>query len=548
MFVRIKERGHGKRVVQIVESIRQGDKVRQKVFRHVGQGLTEQEVQVLKGLAESIIVEHKNAQNPVLPGIDPNQFYAPVKRKRNLNAQVCMGDLREEKRISNGVVDVFGKLYDELGFTSIIRNTRKNRQWNTILKACVLARVATPLSKRATSFLLERDYDIYIPYEKLYDMMDHLFKQEKRVKKLIAQNTLDLFQQAVDILFFDVTTLYFESTEQDELRDFGFSKDCKFKEVQVMLALVTTTDGHPVDYRLFPGNTYEGHTLIDMAKALKSQYQVNDILLVADRAMFNEANLTLMDKEGLQYIVAAKLKSMSKIMKTQILNNQGYRGEVICHQFHWANEFEHKNRRLIVSYSSKRAKKDAADRHRLVERLLKKVNDGKLKIKELIPNYGTKKYLQITGGEARVNEAKISEDAQWDGLHGVVTNCKTKQAGEILSRYRQLWQIEESFRVNKHNLKMRPIYHWRPNRIRAHISICFIAYSMIRHVEHKMRDNHFPMSIDTIRDELRHVQSSIVVDQKTKQHYVIPSKSNSLQQAIYRCFGIKRALVPYAID
>lgn len=548
MFVRIKDRSNGKRVVQIVESIRQDDKVRQKVFRHVGQGLTDQEIQVLKGLAESIIIEHKNAQNPVLPCIDPRQVHTPVKRKKALDDQVCMSDLREEKRVINGVVDVFGKLYDELGFADLIRNTRKNAQWNAILKACVLARVATPLSKRATSFLLERDYDIHIPYEKIYDMMDHLFKQEKRVKQRVAQNTLDLFQQAVDVLFFDVTTLYFESIETDELRDFGFSKDNQFKEVQVLLALVTTADGHPIHYQLFPGNTYEGHTLIEMVKALKSQYQVKDILLVADRAMFNEANLSLMDQEGIQYIVAAKLKSMNQTMKTQILDSTDYRGTVICNQFHWAHEFEHHGRRLMVSYSSKRAKKDAADRHRLVDRLLKKVKDGQLKLKDLIPNDGTKKYLHITGGEARVNEAKISEDAQWDGLHGVITNCTSKPLGEILSRYRQLWQIEESFRVNKHNLKMRPIYHWSPNRIRAHISICFIAYSMIRYVERKMRESRFELSIETIREELRQVQSSIVVNRKSQQRYVIPSQSNSLQQAIYRCFGIQRSVIPYAID
>lgn len=361
VFVRIKERSNGKRVVQIVESVRQGDQVRQKVFRHVGQGQTDQEIQVLNGLAESIIVEHNNAANPVLPCIDPSLIHAPCQRKKAIDDRVCMSDLREEKRINNGIVDVFGKLYDELGFGSIIRNTRKNAQWNTILKACVLARVATPLSKRATSFLLERDYDIHIPYEKIYDMMDHLFKQEKRVKKLVGLTTLHLFQQAVDILFFDVTTLYFESTEQDELRHFGFSKGCKFKEVQVMLALVTTTDGHPIDDQLFPGNTYEGHTLIEMVKTLKHQYRVNDILLVADRAMFSEANLALKEKEGIQYIVAARLKSMTQTMKTQILNSQGYRGILVCNQFHWANEFEHKESGLVVSYSSNRAKKDVAD-------------------------------------------------------------------------------------------------------------------------------------------------------------------------------------------
>jgi transposase len=369
-------------------------------------------------------------------------------------------------------------------------------------------------------------------------------------KKNVAKNTLSLFDNEVDVLFFDVTTLYFESLTQDELRDFGFSKDCKFKEVQVVLALVTTKEGQPITYKLFPGNTYEGHTLIDIVKELKNEYKIQNILLVADRAMFNNDNLEAMEAEDLNvnYIVAAKLKSMGKKLKEEILSDEGYKANMVCNEFHWLNEFSYKNRRLIVSYSSSRARKDAADRRRLIDRLLKKQKDDKIKLKDLIPNYGTKKYLEVIGGEAKVNEAKISDDAKWDGLHGVITNMESKKAEEILARYRGLWQIEEAFRINKHNLKMRPIFHWKPKRIKAHISICFIAYSILRYAEFKLKGTKTSVSIETMREELRHVQSTIVYHLPDKKRYVIPSPLSEIAKSIYRCFKVPRTVVPYQID
>ena len=116
---------------------------------------------------------------------------------------------------------------------------------------------------------------------------------------------MNLFENKLNILFFDVTTLYFESTKQDELRDFGFSKDCKFKEVQVVLSLITTDYGMPISYELFPGNTFEGSTLIETIKQVKITYNVDNITMVADRGMFSEKNLQVLEEENIQYVVGA---------------------------------------------------------------------------------------------------------------------------------------------------------------------------------------------------------------------------------------------------
>jgi transposase len=547
MFVRVKSKPNGKKAVQIVESYRRADKVTQKIIRHIGQALTDRELDELKRLAQSIIDEMKNEKQPALPLLDPlKKVVRKLINSKPTNDSVKIKNLREEQRIIVGIAEVFGKLYRDLNFSTLIEGSKKDVQWNSILESCVLARIANPVSKRRTASLLEEDYGVKLPLEKIYRMMDNLAERESSIKQHIAKTTRSLFKEKVDVLFFDVTTLYFESFKADDLRNFGFSKDCKFKETQVMLALVTTTNGLPITYKLFPGNTYEGNTLIETIEELKGEYAINNVMLVADRAMFNEKNLSKMESLGVTYIVAAKLKTLPGALKSEVLGT-GYKPEVVKNELHWIGEFEHKKRRLIVSYSSKRARKDAADRQRLIDRLMKKAKEKKIKIKDLIPNYGSKKFIKIENGDATINDEKIEADAQWDGLHGIITNSKDKSSVELLSRYRDLWQIEEAFRISKHDLKMRPIYHWSEPRIRAHILICFISLTLAKQAVYRVGVQQDAMSFEQIRNELLHAQSSVVIDISSKKKYIIPSHVTVNQKKLYQVFGLKRSAVPYEL-
>jgi len=310
--------------------------------------------------------------------------------------------------------------------------------------------------------------------------------------------------------------------------------------VQIVLSLVTSLSGLPISYNLFPGNIYEGHTLFECVKDLKKHYKIQNILLVADRGMFNENNLELMDKEKIKYIVGAKLKTLKQLHKDKILDELTYYKESICDEDHLVSEFEYKSRRLIVSYSEKRLKKDASDRQRLLDRLLKKTKNNKIKIDDLIANYGTKKYLTKSNDLVEINQEKIEKDARWDGISGVITNLENKTLKEILERYRNLWQIEEAFRINKHNLKMRPIYHHKPRRIKAHISICFLAYSVLKTTEFKLKKNNTPMSIETIRGELQKVQTSYIESRHDSRKFAVPSIFSNTQKQIYGCFDVYR--------
>ena len=181
MFVRTKEKPNGKISVQIVESHRKADKVSQKIIRHVGQAVTEMEVEELKKLAQKIIVEMKNQRSPVLPIFAPEEFYGNNSCTQTMDDKVDMGALREEQRIIEGIGDVFGKLYEDLGLTKALGDTKKDYPRNEILKACVLARIANPVSKYRTASMLEQDYGIRIALEKIYRMMDRLVEHEGHI-------------------------------------------------------------------------------------------------------------------------------------------------------------------------------------------------------------------------------------------------------------------------------------------------------------------------------------------------------------------------------
>ena len=487
-------------------------------------------------------------RHPALPGMaeviygkEPLKKSAPKKKmaKSASHEMFSLTSLFEESRVIHGFKAICSSLFSKLNFHKIIEGGYKDEQWNEILRTCVLSRIADPSSKKRTVENLLLDYNSEVPLEKVYRMMDRLYKNIDKVRSAVSENTLSLFNNKVDVLFFDVTTLYFESFTPDDLRNFGFSKDCKFKETQVVLALVTNSEGHPITYELFPGNTNEGTTLIHVVKSLKKNFKVNNATLVADRAMFTKSNLDLMDEEGINYIVAAKLKTFCKLKKQEI-TSRNYGPGVVCDEFHWLKECELDGRRLIVSYSKKRDKKDKADRQRLIDRLMKKVKNKQIPVSNLITNYGTKKYVKVEKTSAVINEAKVKDDELWDGLHGVITNIKDQPMQRILERYRGLWKIEQAFRINKHDLKMRPIYHWKSSRIQAHIAICFLAYALSCHMTHTLKQKGLGLSFLELRDHLRRDQYSIVKDEKTEKKFRLPSNNTQEIQNIYKAFGLTR--------
>lgn len=562
MFVRITSTPKSPRKsVKVVASVREGLKVRQQMIHHVGIASNEVEIEKLKLLGYEFIVTAKRqaeieSGQQTLPVSDItseiNSLQAQAssktsgkqlgrKAKKHLQdvlpiQQVTLDKIIEEQRTIEGVHEVAGHLYDELGYNSILPN-KKDKE---LLRDLVLTRLVTPTSKLQSWQILDRKFAKKYDLNRLYRLLDTLHTKIDNIKRHTFEKTKNLMPEKVDIVFFDVTTLYFESVSTDELREFGFSKDHRFNTTQVVLALATNSDGLPIGYELFNGSKAEVKTLLESLELWEKNIAIQSVCFVGDRAMMSDDNLTKLEGKGYSYVIAAKLRAMPKVLKQEVLSEANYSPTVIAEELAWVGEFKYKERRLIVSYKTSRAKNDVKKREQIVTKLKKRIGD-KGDTKKLITNQGTLKYTTTENAETSIDNEKISNDAQWDGLHGVITNLTEQDSRMILGRYARLWVIEESFRLNKHNLEMRPIYHFKKERIESHIALCYMTYALLRHLQYKVSITQ-KISINVIIEELMAVQASIYVHKETGDRYRVPGKFSHNATKIYKTFNLTRSL------
>ena len=455
---------------------------------------------------------------------------------REQSSSLDLPSIVETARIIEGFHEIFGGLFDRFNLSSIFFKIRYKQ-----LKDVVIARLAEPASKLRTSKILQRDYHKPLSEDQIYRLMDQIFEKQDVIKAKVFQVTRLLSQSKVNLLLYDVTTLYFESQKADDLRDFGYSKDHKVGETQIVLALATTSEGLPIGYNLFSGKTAEVSTLIISLETWRKEMEIGEVTVVADRGMMSDDNLLKMEEAQYKYVVAAKLKQLPAQLKKEILKRHEEKAAVVEGEIFSIQEHKHKGRRLVVTYSESRAAKDRGDRERLLEKLREKLKNDEINTRKLVTNRG---YLKFTNekksGQVILNEDKIVEDSKWDGLHGLITNDTEATPSELISRYRRLWVIEESFRLNKHTLAMRPIYHFKSERIKAHVLICYLAFALSRYLQLQMKHFDVKMSMEEVRDELLQVEASILKD-KTGQLYKVPSKIGKNGEKIYRAMGIVRS-------
>ena len=550
MFVRTKKSSNTpKTAVQIVENYRIDNKVKQKIIRHVGSASTEQELENLTNLAQYLIVRMEVEESPQLNFFTAEELLKIIiesrQKKQQAQQLVDIKNLREEKRVTVGIHEVFGQIYKEIGYKNAFKNPKRQVSASKKLFNIVMARLANPSSKRASVIELEKKFGISMELDSVYKMMDKIDDDViERIKEITFQDTKTLLNNDINVVFYDATTLYFESFVEDDLRQKGYSKDMKFNQGQVLLAILVSNDGLPLGYELYPGATYEGNTLPKSVETIKNKYKVGKVTFVADSGLFNEANIKFMEDNGYDYIVGSRIKNTSKSVQKEILDVESY--YEISDDLQYLN-LAYNNKRLIVTRSRKRAEKDRHDREEAVAKLIKKIGSSS-NPESLISNYGYKKYLNISGNSTvTINEEKIRAAERWDGIHGIVTNIKDKSASEILSHYKRLWQVEETFRISKTDLKIRPIYHYSAQRIKAHIAICFMALACARNLEYRVKNIYKKLSYRRIRDELLSVQVSILKDKSSGKSFCIPSEISEIAYRIYRTVGIKIDTVPFEL-
>jgi len=551
MFIRVVTTPNSPRKsIRIVESVRKGNKISQKIVHYVGIATDDEEEQKLKDYAQELIVkitaQRLNDESQQLFPVTTEEVLDNLKNKRGRKtrkriedilppSEVRLDEIKEQSRIVEGIHEIGSEIYKLLGYDTLLQ-----KRDNNILMDLVLTRLAFPGSKHKSRDILANKFGKEHDLDAMYRMMDKLYEKIDDIKNRTFESTKNLFPQKVDLVLFDVTTLYFETTETDELRNFGYSKDCKFNTTQVVLALATNGDGLPIGYELFEGNKAEVKTLVAAVEHWKTIFDIGEVCFVGDRAMFTKDNLSLLEAHNCKYIVAAKLRKLPEALQAKILDEENYKPTVLKNDFAWINEQEHEGRRLIVSYKKKRAITDSKERERLLEKIRKLIG-VKGSTRKLISNQGIKKFTHTDEkSKTEIDENKIMEDALWDGLHGIITNIKDEEPKALIARYARLWIIEESFRINKHLLKMRPIFHWKPERIHAHIAICYMAFTLLRHLQYRVALTQ-KISPEIIIEELMQVQASIHIHKRTKDLYRVPGNFSNIARKIYKTFSIERS-------
>ena len=502
MFVRGKKNKSGTISVQIIDK----SSGSYRVIRTVGTSSDPDEIAYLRKKAYTII--------PTLIGQTSIDFWSDSTKEfvRNLK-QVKTSQVQVE-----GPEKVFGKIFDDIGFGAIEQD---------LFRHLVITRLIAPGSKLKTVDYLKRYKGISIDISKVYRFMDTLHRSLKRqVEQIAFDYTKSVLAGKISVVFYDMTTLYFESSDEDDLRITGFSKDGKAQNPQILLGLLVASNGYPIGYEIFEGNKYEGHTLIPVLEHFQQRFNLSRPIVIADAGLLSTPNIKYLRSKQYEFILGARLKNESDEIKDQILSQPLADGEFTVIKI--ADDL-----RLVVSYSEKRAKNDLKNRERGLKRLERSLNKGKL-TKSHINNRGYNKYLRLEGDiSITIDYDKFNSDNKWDGLKGYLTNTKLS-AKDIIENYNQLWQIEKAFRISKTDLKIRPIYHRIRSRIEAHICIAFVAYTIYKEVEKRLADRNIPLSPARVAELTKTMYTIKIRIPETDQWEIIPFEWTQEQKLVGR--------------
>lgn len=375
---------------------------------------------------------------------------------------------------------ILGKIYDEIGFNAIE---------DDMLRHLVLSRISHPGSKLKTVNYLLEQHGIFYEIDAVYRYLDKLnAKYKSDLQDISYRHTLELFNGYIQMLFYDVTTLYFEAEDEDDLRKIGFSKDGKAQHPQIVLGLLVSRGGYPLAFEMFEGNKFEGKTMMPVLEEFKKKCTIQKATVVADAGLLSNNNIKELKNSGYQFIVGARIKNETRIVQKQILAldlKNGQNHTII----------KPAGERLIVSYTTSRASRDKKNRERGLKRLEQSISSGKLS-KKHINNRGYNKYLRIDGQiDIRIDYEKFDQDGEWDGLKGYLTNT-TLLPDQVIENYGNLWHIEKAFRISKTDLRIRPIFHRLKRRIESHLIIAFCGYKLYKDLERQLKEKETGISVE----------------------------------------------------
>jgi len=262
-----------------------------------------------------------------------------------------------EQLTVQGTEILLGKIFAEIGFNQIE---------DELFRKLVIGRLCFPASKLATTDYFYKYHYLQIDVHNVYRYLDKLYnKQKETVQNISYAHTLKILNNDISIVFYDVTTLYFEIDNEDDLRKTGFSKEGRHQHPQIVLGLLVSVDGYPLAYEIFEGNKFEGYTMLPVIDTFKGKYKLEKLVIIADSGLLSNDNIVELQAKGYEFILGARIKNEKQDIQNKIKGLKLSNGE---------SEIIEKDEqlRLIISFSDARAKKDQANREKGLKKLEKR--------------------------------------------------------------------------------------------------------------------------------------------------------------------------------
>ena len=520
-FIRVEKKKSG-HYLRIVESYRENNKIKHRILYSLGR-VEDYKPEALKRMGMRLYA---------LGGGDLKSLLG--------------NSVRELGRYNYGFYQVYRKVFSYYGLDKFTTRVEKNHSlefsFQDTLMLMLMERLNDPVSKLG-NYKNQEDYLGIGPVElhHIYRSLDYLADYSDVIQKRIFYTGRDLFNLQLDVVFYDVTTFYFDSEKINEhsIRQMGFSKDGKIGKTQVVFGLLIDKNKNPICYHIYRGDTWEGYTFEDIVKVLKQTYQIDKVIIVADRGMLNDDNLKLTTGNGYEFIVGERLKNLPASIQKQLIDPGNYKKQWVYDRFGeqiTINYFTlvYKDRVIIGTYSKKREKKDAYEREQRLKKA-KKLMQNPSSIKKKAKRY----YLKNTADETyEIDHEKIKRDELYDGYLAISTSLRNMSIENVLDQYRHLFQVEHSFRTFKSYLETRPMFHWTDKRIEGHIALCYIAYAMLNQVLQRLSTVGVQCSENELRKALSKMQLSLV--EQNKRRFYLRSNITDKMDSIINKLGVRK--------
>lgn len=453
-YVRTVKTASGATAVQIVWSSRRGS----RKIEHLGSAHDEVQLAVLKAAADQRLAA---GQQSLDLGLDrPGSTGAPLEivasRSTHLWEALCAA-------------------YRVLGFDAATGG-------DEVFRDLVAARIVEPTSKVDALRVLEETGVDSAAYRTLKRRLPVFAKPEFR-QSLSAACAAYAQLGPASLVLYDVTTLHFETDAGDGFREPGFSKERRL-DPQITLGLLTDATGFPLNVAAFEGNKAETATMVPVINAFKAAHNLTDVTVVADAGMISEANQVALQAAGLSYILGARIPFLPDVVREW--RREKHPDEAIPDGLvltqPWPSTASEKARGIpdrVIHYQY---------RHDRARKTLRGIDEQVAKAQRAVDGHAPVKrnrYIQLSGATKSVNRTLEAKTRALAGWKGYTTNLVGQPPAFVIDAYHQLWRIEKAFRMSKHDLQARPIYHRTRDSIEAHLSIVFAALAVSHWVEHQ---------------------------------------------------------------